>query len=351
MINDGLPLLLQRLGVGGHPIHVIQQDESCDVLLRVFNEELFNGLGVVADAIDSSCLELLEALLGKIIGATILGVFAGQIGTVEIVVFDGYLSHDELKVVLDKVPNGGMSALLLQEISLGIGDTVEEGESNAVTQEPHKDGIPHLLLNARVINISLLFYGLGIQEFKDGTTKARDETEVAADQPGQEARASTEVEGRTETLAVEVVSMFIPEATSFLVQMGPEAGVVESRELFHLALAEELPELLIGELLDGCDLESEQRILAGIFIDCVDVLAVKSVGEHVATGGGDDHNAVLFLIELKSREIDTRIFPGAVEDYLGAVALLNDREEDEVEQPAEESGKQPEQFAKDHVEG
>ena len=115
---------------------------------------LFDGLGVVADAIDSSCLEFLEAFLGKVIGATVLGVLAGQISSVEIlqkrsngqiiatskkktkrityVILDGQLSHDELKVVLDKVPNGSMSALLLQEISLGIGDTVEEGESNAI---------------------------------------------------------------------------------------------------------------------------------------------------------------------------------------------------------------------------
>jgi len=41
MIKDCLPLLLQRLRVGSHPVHVIQQNESRNVFLGVIIEELF----------------------------------------------------------------------------------------------------------------------------------------------------------------------------------------------------------------------------------------------------------------------------------------------------------------------
>jgi len=129
--------------------------------------------------------------------------------------------------------------------------------------------------------------------------EARDQTEVSTNEPGQEAGAASVVERGAETLAVEVVGMFVPECAGFLGKMSPETRVVEGRELLHLALSEELPELLIGKLLDGGDLEGEQCVLARILIDGIDVLAVEGVGKNVATSGGDDHHAILFFIQLE----------------------------------------------------
>ena len=107
-------------------------------------------------------------------------------------------------------------------------------------------------------------------------------------------------------------------------QLRAQARPVHAPRVLEIAAAEHGEELLEVEPSDGCDLQLQQRVLAGVHVHGVHVRRLRQdVVEHVAAGRRDGEDGVAPR-QVQRDAVQTGIFPAGVVDEVVPLDQIED---------------------------
>ena len=138
--------------------------------------------------------------------------------------------------------------------------------------------------------------------------------------------------------AAKPVETAIPVGFGEIGQFGPQLVAVDILDVRMKAAAENGKEIVETELADTRHLQFEQRILARIGVNRINLgWPLQGVIERVATGAGDHHHRIL-RPEVQSLAVDRRVFPAGVVDQRTRIERIENLLVDAVLEGQIESG-------------
>ena len=306
-VHNRLPFTLQRLVLeSGKPIHVVEKDVAGDALIGGA-EEALDGIGMGLNAIHKPGLQRRKVVGLQVLRAAFAGVAAFDISTPEVVIGNGKPGENGLQAILHK---GGDAVFVveLHLLALGAGNA-EHGKSKPTSQEPFDDPRPEVFFDVIIVEFGLFFECLRRQEPVKLGANLGVMINVEIHHAGHGTGGTVEEEGM---LPIKEVMVFAPVVVSPFVEVGFKLGFEQGLKLGEATVAKHAEKVVELEFFDGCNLEVEEGVLAGIHVHGVDFCrAEKGVVQGVASGAGNHEDGILGS-DFQGHAVKPGIFPAAV---------------------------------------
>lgn len=288
------------------PIHVVEQDESCDLSLVSLQKSL-DGVGMHIQSIEQTASKLFVVGLFDVFGCAGRGVGAGDVHAPEVVVLDRNFGKDGFERILDE-PDNTAGVLLIDLTSLRLGNA-EHAEGGIPVHGKLQRLGPNLVTDS-VIDLLLILQGGRVENLNDFFAAASHFVDIRSYHPRKRTGGSAEVErflGMVEE-ADPSIPVFLRDGTQRL----PQAGRVDRLHIGKPSFAEHFVEPLVIEVPNGGGLQFEQRVLPRIHIHGMDLSCTgEQVIEGIAACGGDHQHFVL-LGQVQCLAVEPGVFPASV---------------------------------------